>query len=128
MSDDREPQHEQPEELTDLQREKLRTAMRELKERQTGRPSPRYVTVPAPIYDEIFEQGVAALDRDGGDELMAFEDDSRLVPLTAEREQTQDLLDRVGSFDVRRNSERELLAVIRKLCECMIENGLGEDE
>lgn len=50
------------------------------------------------------------------------------LPLTAEREQTQTLLDRVGVFDVSHSSERELLSVIRLLCECMIEEGLCEDE
>jgi hypothetical protein len=62
-------QFEQPEELTDLQRKKLRASMMELKERLATQPSPRYVKAdPAPIYDEIFEEGVKALDRDGGDE------------------------------------------------------------
>lgn len=46
--------------------------------------------------------------------------------LTTERIETQELLDRVGSFLVSHSTERELLAVIRKLCECMIENGLEE--
>lgn len=128
MSDDKEPQHEQPEELTDLQREKLSKAMRALKERLAGQPRPCYVKPdPAPVYDEIFEKGVAALDQDGGEQ-PAFPRTPSPPDLTTEREQTQTLLDRVGSFDVSHSTERELLSVIRKLCECMIDDGLGEDE
>lgn len=63
------PQFEQPEELNDRQRKKLRAAMRALKERLATQHRPRYVKAdPAPIYDEIFEEGVKALDRDAGDE------------------------------------------------------------
>jgi hypothetical protein len=43
------------------------------------------------------------------------------------REMTQRLLDRVGVFDIRKATERELLTVIRILCEAMISGGLGED-
>lgn len=50
------------------------------------------------------------------------------IDLTAEREQTQSMLDRIGVFDVSHSTERELLAVVRKLCEAMIAGGLGEDE
>jgi hypothetical protein len=65
------PQFEQPEELSDRQRKKLRTAMLALKERLANHPRPRYIKAdPAPIYDEIFEEGVRALDQDGGDEFV----------------------------------------------------------
>lgn len=46
--------------------------------------------------------------------------------LRNEREKTQRMLDRIGVFDVSSSTERELLAVIRTLCQCMIDEGLGE--
>jgi hypothetical protein len=47
--------------------------------------------------------------------------------LIAEREATQKRLDRIGVFDVSRSSERELLAVIRLLCDVMIAEGLADE-
>jgi hypothetical protein len=39
---------------------------------QGGKPRPRYIKPdPAPVYDEIFEEGVKALDQDAGDEFAA---------------------------------------------------------
>ncbi len=56
-----------PEELTDQQRERLRVGMAALRERLAARPRPRYIRAdPPPIYDDIFEEGVRALNRDGG--------------------------------------------------------------
>jgi hypothetical protein len=68
------PQFEKPPELTTKQQKKLREAMRKLKEQLAARPKARYVKAdPPPIYDEIFEEGVKALDRDAGDELVSVE-------------------------------------------------------
>jgi hypothetical protein len=47
--------------------------------------------------------------------------------VTAERETTQKMLDRIVVFDVNRSSERELLAVIRLLCNAMIYEGLADE-
>lgn len=56
---------ERPEDLTDGQREKLRVAMLALRERLAARPRPRYVRAdPPPIYDDVFREGVQALDAD----------------------------------------------------------------
>jgi hypothetical protein len=49
--------------------------------------------------------------------------------LTAEdRRSTQILLDRIGVFDVSQAGPRELAEIVRTLCDCMIEEGLCEDE
>lgn len=48
---------------------------------------------------------------------------------TTELAETSELLARVGSFDLSNEaSPRELAAIVRLLCECMIEAGLGEDD
>jgi len=65
------PQFEQPKELSDRQRKKLRASMLALKERLANQSRPRYVKAdPAPSYDEVFDEGVKALDQDAGDELV----------------------------------------------------------
>ncbi len=46
--------------------------------------------------------------------------------LAAEREETQELLGRIGMFDVSHSGARELLAVIRTLCDSMIDEGMGD--
>jgi hypothetical protein len=67
------PQFEKPPELTSKQQKKLREAIRALKEKLKAQPKPRYVAVDPPLHDEIYEEGVRALDRDGGDALMTVE-------------------------------------------------------
>lgn len=67
------PKFEKPPELTAKQQKKLREAIRAAKEQRAAKAKRRFVTVPTPVYDEIFEKGVEALDRDGGDELRALE-------------------------------------------------------
>jgi hypothetical protein len=68
------PEFEKPPERTPKQQKKLREAMRKLKEQLATRPKPRYVKAdPPPVYDEIFKEGVRALDRDAGDELVSAE-------------------------------------------------------
>jgi hypothetical protein len=72
------PEHvapvDEPKELSENQKKKLRQAMRTLKEDLQRRSKPRYVKAdPAPIYDGVFDEGVKALDRDGGDELVEID-------------------------------------------------------
>lgn len=68
------PVFEEPPELTPKQQRKMREKMRALKERLAAQPGPRYVKAdPSPVYDDIFKSGVAALNRDAGDELMSAE-------------------------------------------------------
>jgi hypothetical protein len=68
------PQFEEPKELTENQKKKLRHAMRALKEQLQQRSKPRYVKAdPAPIYDEAFEEGVKAMNRDAGEDLVAVD-------------------------------------------------------
>lgn len=46
--------------------------------------------------------------------------------LTAAREETQQLLDRIGVFDISNSTVHELLAVIRTLCDTMIDEGMAD--
>jgi hypothetical protein len=46
--------------------------------------------------------------------------------LTAAREETQQLLDRIGVFDISNSTVSELLAVIRTLCNTMIDEGMAD--
>ena len=46
--------------------------------------------------------------------------------LTAARDETQQLLDRIGVFDISNSTVLELLAVIRTLCDTMIDEGMAD--
>lgn len=69
-----EPAFETAKPLTEKQRKRLREAAREAREKLKARSAPRYVVPePAPVYDEVFEEGMKALDRDAGQEIVEIE-------------------------------------------------------
>lgn len=53
--------------LTDEQRARLRAGIAAFRERMAARPRPKMVPTPPPVHDEVFYEGVAALNADAGE-------------------------------------------------------------